>query len=179
MRRPPRRLAARLLAPARLNWLRAIRSAEGANHLAGGLAVGVAIACLPIFVLHFPVAIAVAGVLRVSRLACMVGVLVANPFTVLPLYSLTWIAGSLLIPSDGGGPSLRALVAHPTLIAQLGWADIGRWFLGSGAVGLALGALVFSGSRRWMGHVLVERARRRHAHPLEVDHPAPIGLRHG
>ncbi len=179
LRRPPRRLLARLVAPVRLNWLRAVRSADGARFLSGGLGMGVFIACLPIFILHIPLAIIVAWILRVSRLATLVGVFVANPLTIVPLYSFTYLIGSMLMPQEAGGPDLLGLIRDPSRFATLGWDDLGRWFLGSSVVGVVLGTVVFEAARRWATRQLALRAARRHTRASALPQPAPIGFHHG
>ena len=62
-------------APARLNWLRAIRSASGAEYLSVGLAIGVGVCFLPIFLLHFPLAWWMARKTKSSLMAATAGVL--------------------------------------------------------------------------------------------------------
>lgn len=111
---------AALAAPIRLNWFRAIRSAAGAEYVAGGVAVGTFLACYPLFTLHFPLAVVLARLLGVSRLAALAASMTANPITAAPLYALAYGLGTVLVPGDDGSP-----LRHPGRLLREGWSALG------------------------------------------------------
>lgn len=167
---PRRGLLNRGLAPVRLNWLRAVRSASGAKYLAAGLALGVFLGCIPTFFIHVPIAWVAAAILRVSRLGAVVGVFISNPFTAVPLYTFTFVIGQWMWPPEPGHPlaDLRAILADPALLGSMGWDDLLRWMIGSTALGIVLGGLTYETTRRWATRYMAAREmRRRRQHEPE------------
>ena len=166
-RRPRRGVIDRATAPIRLNWYRAVRSAEGSRHLAGGLGLGVFLACFPIFVLHFPVAWLMARMFRLSRMAAVAGVLVANPFTVVPLYTGITFVGVFVTPDAPSSPIrepqglLRALheaalrfdfTSLKGELSRLTMNDLSTVLMGATVVGVLAGAVTYVLSLRWIEH---------------------------
>jgi len=135
-----RGLLGSVLSPIRYLWLRAARSPKGARYVAGGFAVGVFWACIPMFILHLPFAVVSAHLLRQSRLAAMSAVFLSNPLTIPPQYTLAWVIGSSLTSSERGGetPSFADVGNLGELMMGLGWADLGSMLLG----GVVLGAIL-------------------------------------
>lgn len=173
---PRRSLWSRPLAPVRLNWLRAVRSAHGARYLAGGLALGVFLGCIPTFFIHVPIAWVIAALLRVSRLGAVVGVFISNPITAVPLYTFTFVVGQWMWPPAAGHvlADLGAILKDPVLLGTLGAPDLMRWMLGSSAVGILLGGLTFEGTRRWAKGYMARRDARRHRQH-EGQAPSDVG----
>lgn len=171
-RRRRRGLVGCLLAPARLNWYRALRSRHGARYVAGGLSLGVFWAFIPLFILHFPVAIVSAYLLGVSRLAAVAGVLVANPVTVVPLFIVARLTGLALLPGGEGTPQPlpQALTGRELMLylESLGWYDLWTILLGGGVLGFFAGALTYKVGLRWaLDYADKRRAWRRKAGPAE------------
>ena len=129
-----------IFAPVRHLWLRAVRSSLGSRHLAVGFAVGVFWCCIPIFLLHWPFALATAYLLRASRLAATAGVFLSNPFTIPPQYSLVWVLGHALWPTGTGAesPAFGAGVNLREFMTSLSWADFGAMLLGGACLGAVL-----------------------------------------
>jgi len=148
-----RGLVACMAAPARLNWYRALRSRRGARYVAGGLAVGVFLAFIPLFVLHFPIAVIAAYLLRVSRLAAVAGVCLSNPLTLVPFFIVARLTGLAVLPSPGtapqplpdglGGGQLWAY------LSSLGWYDVWTILIGGSLLGLLGGGLTYRVGMRW------------------------------
>jgi uncharacterized protein (TIGR03546 family) len=66
------------------------------GHIALGLAVGVFISFTPFFGLHTPMAIAIAFIFRLNKIACITGAWVNTPFTVVPVLLASYKVGSFL-----------------------------------------------------------------------------------
>ena len=151
-RRKKRGLRSRLLAPIRLNWYRAVRSAEGSRYLAGGLALGVFVAAFPLSFLHFPITWFLAGLLRVSKSASTAGVMISNPLTIVPIFVFTTWIGLAVTP--GGETSVMvhplAMAEDPQILSKLGWNDLSIILIGATSVGVTAGALTYALALRWI-----------------------------
>lgn len=134
-----RGLLASIFAPMRFVWIRAVRSPVSTRDLALGFAIGVFWACIPIFILHWPLALATAAVMRRSKIAATAGVFLSNPFIIPVQYSAAWLIGSILL---GGGASGSVGFAEGesvlTAVMQMGWNDVAALQLGGFAMGLVL-----------------------------------------
>lgn len=79
-------------------------------------ALGVFIAWTPIVGLHTLVALGLAFLLGLNRVAVLTGTFINNPWTFLPIYSASAYLGSLLVGSDAPAPRLEGLS---------NWSDVG------------------------------------------------------
>jgi len=164
-RRVPRSCPSKLFAPAKLNLWRAVRSREGAEYLAGGLALGAFWLWTPILVLHFPVALITAHFARVSKLAALSMVLVSNPLTLAPIQFANFLVGASLTRGSNPDSPLRnpaALLDDPVAIFNLGWHDYFTLSLGSLVLGTVTSLIVWGAARRWAWG-MARRRQRRHA----------------
>ncbi|WP_373046274.1 DUF2062 domain-containing protein [Vulgatibacter sp.] len=103
------RTFARLRKKARQGYVRLLKSPGAPREIAGGVALGLFVAMLPVMGVQMPLAILLAELLRrvfrirLSRLAAAAGVWLTNPVTAAPIYGLCWLAGRpvarLLLPS--------------------------------------------------------------------------------
>ncbi len=167
--RRKRKLWARMLAPIRLNWYRAVRSDEGSRYLAGGLALGVFIAAFPISFLHFPVSWFLASLLRVSKSASTAGVMISNPFTIVPIFVFTTWIGLAVTP----GAETSAM-SHPLALAEgeeifrhIGWNDLFIILIGASTVGVVAGAATYVLALRWIASWAARRSSYRRAGGLD------------
>jgi hypothetical protein len=86
-------------------------SDDSPRQIALGMAIGVFLACSPFIGIHTVAAVALAFVLRASRLAALIGTLINNPFTMAFFYFFEFELGSdwspprLPISSSSGWPS--------------------------------------------------------------------------
>lgn len=154
----------------RYAWVRFLRSEGAPREIAGGLALGLFVAMLPIMGAQMVVSVAVAEVLRrlfgvkLCRVSAAAGVWLTNPLTAAPLYGLCWVVGRpvarLLLPSQmlaGEGVSLS--------IHNLGAAGP---FLLELVLGLTLGGILFGVPIAFIGYKValkaVVRYQERRAH---------------
>jgi uncharacterized protein (DUF2062 family) len=72
-------------------------SDDSPQQIALGMAIGVFLACSPFIGIHTVAALALALVLRASRLAALIGTLVNNPFTMAFFYFFEFEIGSSLL----------------------------------------------------------------------------------
>jgi hypothetical protein len=163
--------------------VRLLRSPGAPGEVAGGMALGLFIAVLPILGLQLPLALVVAEALRrltrfrLSRVAAAVGVWLNNPVTVAPLYGLCYVIGRplarLLLPAS-----------HERGGVEAGVLDFSaRSFTGPGALevilGLVIGGVLLGVPIAWVGyritygmvtrdHTRREERRARRVHRVRV-----------
>ena len=150
----------RLLAPIRLNWYRAVRSAEGSRYLAGGLALGVFIAAFPLSVLHFPLTWIAAEVCRVSKSAATAGVMLSNPLTIVPIFVFTTWVGLMVTPGSDQSVMIQPFMVaeDPDLLSKLGWSDLSIVLVGAIVVGVFFSGLTYAFTVRWIAGRAARRA---------------------
>ena len=66
------------------------------GHIAAGFAAGVFISFTPFFGLHTPLAIALAFIFRINKLACITGAWVNTPLTIVPVLAASYKLGVVL-----------------------------------------------------------------------------------
>ena len=153
MRRPARKL--------RYLVRRVLHTADSPQRTAAAFALGVFLGLSPFFGLHTLLALGLAFLLRLNRPAVVLGTLVLNPWTIVPLYGAgtglgLWLLGR---SDDGlGGLALRVDPVRPTgvveLLAGLG-PSLAPFIVGN----LLLGAIL-GGASYPLGLLLVRRFRR-------------------
>ena len=159
-----RSLLGRLLAPVRLNLLRAVRSAQGSDYLAGGLALGGFWLWTPLTVLHIPVVLLAARLVNVSRMAAIAMILVSNPLTIVPIWVLDFVVGASVTPGGSKNSPLRnpeRLLADPFAVFQIGLHDYLTLSVGALLLGGLSSTILFFVARRWAFVVAHRRHLRR------------------
>src|SRR5919201_2436185 len=147
----------------RQGYVRLLRSRGAPHEIAGGLAVGLFVAFLP--VLQMPVAVGLAAIIgwitqrRLSGVAAAAGVWLTTPVTAGPLYGLSFFAGR---PIAG--------LVMPSVPSDLPPLDLAHvWSMGPVAL-RALLALLFGGVivgvpvaliGYWLAHRMVARYQKR------------------
>jgi hypothetical protein len=81
----------------RYMYLRLVRQQTPIHNVAIGFATGVFVGFLPIIPTQTIVAIAVAWLLRGSKIAAALGTWIANPLYIIPFYLMLYYVGSLVI----------------------------------------------------------------------------------
>lgn len=81
----------------RYYFLRFVRIKGDPHDLALGMAIGIFSAMLPIIPFHIALAVALALVLRVSKITALIGVFACNPFTWYILYFLNYRIGAFIL----------------------------------------------------------------------------------
>ena len=135
-----RGLLASGFAPVRYLWIRAVRSPRGAHYVAGGFAIGMFWASIPIFILHLPFALLTAYLLRTSRLAATAAVFLSNPFTIAPQYTLCWLLGHAVTSSESSAPApgFGGAGSMWESMMALGWLDFRAMLIGGAILGASL-----------------------------------------
>ena len=120
------------------------------GHIAAAFAVGVFISFTPFFGLHTPLAIAIAFVFRLNKVAAITGAWVNTPLTV----------GPVLVASYELGRFLRGKEIKPFVIKSFDWADLQIYakslILGSSVIGFAAALAAYA-----LCYWLVVRFRRK------------------
>jgi uncharacterized protein (DUF2062 family) len=105
----------------RYQYLKLVRINDSAEKIAGGLALGVVLGILPTFGLGIVIAIFLAAPLKLNRASAVIGTLIMNPWTAPFVWTLSYLAGSLLLGYDLSETlrEIRHLNAHPGLWRSL------------------------------------------------------------
>ena len=147
----------------RRGYVRLLRSPGAPHEIAGGLAVGLLVAFLP--VVQMPVAVALAAFLGwitqrpLSRVAAAAGVWLTNPITAGPFYGLCYIVGrpivGLVLPSvPSAVPPLD--LAHLWTMGPVAFHALLALLFGGFAVGVPVALVGY-----WAAHRMVTRYQRR------------------
>lgn len=142
---------------ARYYYLRFLRLKGDPNDLARGVAIGMFIGITPTIPLHTILAIAIAFVLRASKIAALLATIaVSNPLTFVLQYYLSWRIGHWLIQSnltwETINTTLQAITADTGftealhIIMQLGFKAIATLIIGGSilAIPFALAGYLLS-----------------------------------
>lgn len=98
------------------HWLRVILHTDDAPPRAAfAFALGVFIAWTPTIGLHTVIALGLAFLFGLNRVAVLAGTFVNNPWTIVPIYSASAYLGSVLIGADPDAPRFEGLS---------GWGDL-------------------------------------------------------
>ncbi|HXG17429.1 MAG TPA: DUF2062 domain-containing protein [Calidithermus sp.] len=149
-----RRLAARLREVLHLD--------DPAPRLALALAVGVFIGCTPFWGLQTVLAVTVALLFRLNRVATVAGAWLNLPWVAPFVYGAALQVGTAIVPDPSGsrGPGLAGLLRHP---GQIGWGQV-RALLADLSLPLLIGCAVVGAGAAAVTYVVALRlitARRR------------------
>jgi uncharacterized protein len=168
----------RLRKRARQAYVRLLQSPGAPREVAGGMALGLFVALLPLMGLQMPIALAIAELgrrlfaFRVSRLAAAVGVWLTNPLTAAPVYGLCYLIGlpfaRSLLPAGGKAVPISADALAAFAEGEVGSAAAPGSPLGlQVALALVIGGVVLGVPVALAGyrvtHDLVARYQRRRA----------------
>ena len=81
-------------------YLRLVRIKASPGNIARGLAAGVFIGLLPVLPFQTIIAVAMAFVVRGSKIAAALGTWISNPLNWVPLYMLFYYLGKAVVPFD-------------------------------------------------------------------------------
>jgi len=118
------------------DWLRIILHTDDPPPRAAlAFAIGVFVGWTPAFGFHTLIGLAVAFIFGLNRVAVLAGTLINNPWTIVPMYSLSAYLGSLIVGSEAVLPQIEGLTT---------WSDVGDLFaqLRPWIVPLTVGTLV-------------------------------------
>ncbi len=141
----------------RLAFWKAVRRTDDPDYFARGFSVGIFVSAYPLSVLHFPLAVGVAFLIRGSKLASMAGAMLSNPVTMGPIFAAGYGLGRVVLPHAAGpvDPSLP-------WYSGLGWWDVFALFTGCSMLGLTAGVISYYVVRGWVGRLIAVRHARRH-----------------
>lgn len=158
-----------------LKWLLSLKGSP--QQIALGLAVGVMVGFSPFWGLHMVIAAALATLFGANRPAAVAAVWLSNPFTVIPIYSLTYRVGHAFIPgehNDSIGQLLRRVIdadgvpwwdlaERVRLVFQAGEEILMPLAIGGLLLGTFFGVIAYVVCRATL--TLLRRRRRRDARP--------------
>ncbi len=109
-------------------YLRLVRIQASPHNIAMGLAVGVFVGLLPLLPFQTVIAVAVAFVLRSSKIAAALGTWVSNPLNWVPLYMMFYYVGKALVPFDV--PAFHPAQLEMPQMIEMGWKFFSVMMLG-------------------------------------------------
>lgn len=106
--------------------LRLVKGFRGSPEaIAGGFSLGIFIALTPTVGVQIIIAVFLATLLKVSRPAALIAVMVTNPLTIPPIFTVNYWVGNLFL----AGPSVAEVYSHfmkiATQIAKLDFWEVG------------------------------------------------------
>lgn len=112
-----------------MRWLRRARQIllhveDSPSRVAAAFGLGVFIAFFPILGIHTGMALVLAVLLRLNKVAILLGAWTNNPWTIAPMYTAGTLLGSFV------------LGVSPASLGEIDWSLSGREFYSSLAVGL-------------------------------------------
>lgn len=130
---------ARSLRSFRYGYLRIVRIKAPAEAIALGLAIGVFVGCLPLLSLQMVIAVALAFVLRASKIAAALGTWWSNPLNWALIFPLFYMLGKLFVPVEIPALSMAEL-RHLEVFELLrrGWQWLLVTTLGASIAGIPL-----------------------------------------
>lgn len=151
---------------------RVLHTADSPRRTAGAFALGVFVGVSPFFGLHTLIALLLAFLLRLNRVAVLLGTLVLNPWTILPIYAAGTSLGfwvlrrngeiqHLALPSGPVGPSTLM-----DTVSRLG-PVLAPFILGNVLLAAAAGAATYPVALRVIARFRRARAARRARRVME------------
>lgn len=100
-------------------YLRLVRIQASPQNIARGLAAGVFVGLLPVLPFQTIIAIAVAFVVRGSKIAAALGTWVSNPLNWVPVYMMFYYVGKAVVPFDV--PPFNPSQLEMAEMLEMGW----------------------------------------------------------
>ncbi|SBV95691.1 conserved membrane hypothetical protein [uncultured delta proteobacterium] len=100
-------------------YLRLVRIQATPHNIAMGLAAGVFVGLLPVLPFQTIIAVALAFVVRGSKIAAALGTWISNPLNWVPVYMLFYYVGKAVVPFDV--PPFNPSQLEMTEMLEMGW----------------------------------------------------------
>ena len=128
--------------PLRLTYLKLLRLRGKPDVVAKGLAVGVFAGCFPFFGIQSLLGIALATILRGSKVAAMAATWISNPLTYVPIFVFNYNIGKIILGTkDAALPPLD--IESFTAFKELGATFATTLLTGSFVVGIILAVITY------------------------------------
>lgn len=154
----------------RYSYLHALRLRGPVESLARGAAIGAAVGVTPTIPLHTLAIALLAWLFRGNLVAgILASYLLCNPITIVPLYHLAWVLGSLVLPGELTWDQVQSFLLQLesrgfldsfAALSELGWRTLRIMLVGGLMQALPVGVISYFLARRFF-HGLEERGRAR------------------
>jgi uncharacterized protein len=114
----------------RTRILRVLSQDAHPRQIAAGLAVGIFIGCTPFYGIQTLIGLGISFIFRLNKPACIAGLWIQNPITMVPLIAISYKLGCMLLGHPPGVFSYQALNWHYLKI------NLAPFILGSIVTGL-------------------------------------------
>lgn len=118
----------------RYNYLKIMRLKASTHAIALGLAIGIFVGFLPIIPFQTVVALALAFVLRGSKIPAAVGTWISNPVNLIPFYTMLYYVGRWVMPMEAPELDFSNLALESMI--QQGWGLVVVMFTGGVVLGI-------------------------------------------
>ncbi len=146
-------------------YIKISRIRESPHSVAMGLAVGVFVGCLPIIPFQIITALAIAIVLRCSKIAAALGTWITNPLYAPFVYYGLYLVGRMIIPVKKKQFEPEDLTVFN--IVNIGWDFFWLMFSGGIVVGAVLAFVTYFCSVRFVRFYHDKRAEKRRLRHLK------------
>lgn len=121
-------------------YLRIMRLSVSTHNIAMGLAAGVFVGFLPVIPFQTVIALALAFLVRGSKIAAALGTWVSNPVNLIPFYAMLYYVGSFIVPVDAVFD-----VNHLELesLLEQGWGIVIVMFTGGVVLGIPAAIITY------------------------------------
>ena len=161
---------------------RALHTSDSTRRTAVAVSLGVFLGCSPFFGVHTLLALGLAFLFRLNRVAVLGGTLILNPWTIVPIYAAGTSLGMFLWDGRPGElPALRFSevdLLHPSSLIEA-FSRLGPYLisflLGNLVLAVAAAAAAYPLSFYLIGRFRAVRAARRRRAGSFSSAPAPCG----
>lgn len=122
---------------------RLLRIRDTPESVAAGFSIGIAVGCIPFFGIQTVIALFLAFVFRVNKVACVLGSVWTNPVTAFPVYYACYRFGLIITGRDGVGFEQFSAVLNKAETSN-GLVALGAGFFIPLAWGCLFAALILS-----------------------------------
>lgn len=129
-----------LIRAVRFHWLRLLRLKDQPQSVAGGFALGIMIGCIPFFGIQSILALSLAVLLKINKVACLIGSVWTNPVTAIPVYWTNYRIGLWFTGRDG--VSFERFTEILGEGSRTGLLDLGADLFAPLGIGCGLAALI-------------------------------------
>lgn len=122
-------------------YLRLVRIQASPHNIAMGLAAGVFVGLLPVLPFQTVIAVALAFIVRGSKIAAALGTWVSNPLNWVPLYMAFYYLGKAVVPFDV--PPFDPSQLEMAQMLELGWKFFAVMMVGGLVIALPCAVLSY------------------------------------
>ncbi|MCL2022110.1 MAG: DUF2062 domain-containing protein [Betaproteobacteria bacterium] len=151
-------------------YVRLIRIKATPHNIAIGVAAGVFAGLLPVLPFQTVLAIALAFVVRGSKIAAALGTWVTNPLNWVPFYMLCYYVGRIVVPFDV--PPFNPSRIEMAEMIEMGWKFFAVMMTGGLVIAIPSAVVSYFVFRKIVGKYQARRKAKLFTRPLSIEYYA-------